>query len=299
MTQRLARFGLEEVGVNTQRIKRFKFGNAQERAAESFLLLPQLIGGTKTSLGMCALDVAGVRILIGVRALRKLGAKIHIERPSLELTKVYPGAHLPLKRGSNGHLLLDLCCDWLEIGKENPADLKEQVAFTSSTSSMHVVHVADDMMSDFSSGLHSVLPVCHEERLQEHEAGDGRSLKARRRIVRLRLTLAPVLTMDRFQESLNPKLTSEVSEDIGKGRVLNMIAGLTGEEQEQVQDQPGPLRLDSSAVQRSPRQEVLGGAVHGTSCPRTLQAGESERKQCPRSLDLLPELPELPPSAFG
>lgn len=67
LSRRFAAFGHEEVGVDPKRVKRFKFGNAQERWAESYLLLPQTIQGTATSLGVYTLDVPNVPILLGIK----------------------------------------------------------------------------------------------------------------------------------------------------------------------------------------------------------------------------------------
>ena len=46
MEQRAAEFGQEPVGVDVHKKKRFKFGNAQERNAESYVILPQVIQGS-------------------------------------------------------------------------------------------------------------------------------------------------------------------------------------------------------------------------------------------------------------
>lgn len=99
--------------MNPDRKKCFKFGNAQERKAESYLLLPQKCNGQEFSLGVYTLDVPGVPILLGVRTMRKLGAVIDIGNLQLCFHKVFPGIRIPLVRGKNGHLLLDLCADWM------------------------------------------------------------------------------------------------------------------------------------------------------------------------------------------
>lgn len=49
MKQRSQRYGQEKVGVDLKRQKRFRFGNAQEMNAESYLLLPQKVNGVETS----------------------------------------------------------------------------------------------------------------------------------------------------------------------------------------------------------------------------------------------------------
>ena len=81
--QRSQRYGHEEVGVDPNKNKRFKFGNAQERWSESFLLLPQEVAGQPTSLGVYTLDVPGVPILIGIKTMVKLGAVVDTAGASL------------------------------------------------------------------------------------------------------------------------------------------------------------------------------------------------------------------------
>ena len=112
MNQRRIKHGAEEVGVDVKRTKRFKFGNAEERASESYVLLPQLIAGKSTSLGVYTLDVPMVPILIGIKTMDRLGAVICVSQRSLIFTKVFPGVVVPLQRGRDGHLLLDLVEDW-------------------------------------------------------------------------------------------------------------------------------------------------------------------------------------------
>lgn len=109
---RAARFGPEDIGVDPTRTKRFKFGNAEERMAESYILLPQTVNGIPASLGVYTLDVPNVPLLIGIRTMNKLGAVINVAERTLIFTKVFPGTVIPLLRGQNGHLLLDLCKDW-------------------------------------------------------------------------------------------------------------------------------------------------------------------------------------------
>ena len=60
-------------GLTFKRQKRFRFGNAQEMNAESYLLLPQKVNGVETSLGVYSLDVPGVPILLGVKTMEKTG----------------------------------------------------------------------------------------------------------------------------------------------------------------------------------------------------------------------------------
>ena len=146
MSCRRGIFGAEEIGVCTDRVKRFKFGNAQERVAESFVHLPQTIDGVSTSLGVYTLDVPGVPILLGIKTLGKLGATIAVDPPSLEFTKLFPGVRIPLKRGNNGHLLLDLCHDWngkekSGFGERHDMDMRHGINMSEHEAQVHQVHV--------------------------------------------------------------------------------------------------------------------------------------------------------------
>jgi hypothetical protein len=82
MKTRFAVFGQERIGLDVNKNNRFKFGNAQERSAECYLLLPQVIKGQSTQLGVYTLDVPGVPILLGVA------------KPSLISTKHFPGIEI-------------------------------------------------------------------------------------------------------------------------------------------------------------------------------------------------------------
>ena len=76
MAQRGKVLGQEQVKVDAQKQKQFKFGNAQVHRAEFLVFLPQKIGNQPTALGVYALDVPNVAILIGMKMLRRLGANI-------------------------------------------------------------------------------------------------------------------------------------------------------------------------------------------------------------------------------
>ena len=82
-------YGQETVGANPDRKECFNFGNAQERKAESYALLPQRCNGQEFSLGVYTLDVPGVPILLGVQTMRKLGAVIDVGSLQLCFHKVF------------------------------------------------------------------------------------------------------------------------------------------------------------------------------------------------------------------
>ena len=113
MTERSLIFGNESIKVESEKKKNFKFGNAQTHRAESLVYLPQRFGNQTTALGVYALDVPNIPVLIGIRTLRRLGAKIDTAHDTIEFCHVFPGVQVPLLRGRNGHLLLNLCQDWM------------------------------------------------------------------------------------------------------------------------------------------------------------------------------------------
>lgn len=123
MMHRQKFFPQETVGVNPNKKKRFKLGNAQECSSESFVLLPQCCGGQGFSLGVYTLDVGNVPILIGARTLSKLGASICVRTPELMFNEIFPGVRIPLVKGTNGHLLLDLGKDWSALNQNVSMDV--------------------------------------------------------------------------------------------------------------------------------------------------------------------------------
>ena len=132
MSCRSKTFPGEMVGVDGSRKKRFRFGNAEERAAESYILLPQRVNGCGTNLGVYTLDVPEVPVLIGIRTMDKLGAVVNVRERYIEFTEIFPGTRIPLTRAQNGHLLINLCEDW------NPKTSGEPPTDESHPAGLHV-----------------------------------------------------------------------------------------------------------------------------------------------------------------
>ncbi|CAK9012642.1 Retrovirus-related Pol polyprotein from transposon RE1 (Retro element 1) (AtRE1) [Includes: Protease RE1 [Durusdinium trenchii] len=78
MNRRQSKFGYEEIRVNQDVRKTFKFGNGRTLQATSYVETPQSIGGTHTWLGVHALDTDDryVPLLLGMRTLERLAAVI-------------------------------------------------------------------------------------------------------------------------------------------------------------------------------------------------------------------------------
>ena len=121
MSMRMAVFGEESVKV-FERQKKFRFGNGETKRAESYVELPQVINGEQIHLGIHALDAPGVPLLLSVQTLRKLKAVIDFEAGTMCVRKVGEDAWITLKRGSNGHLLLDLTQDWFRSSAMHVGD---------------------------------------------------------------------------------------------------------------------------------------------------------------------------------
>ena len=111
MTLRAQKFGVEDFTVHQQR-RAFRFGNGEMKKAESFVEIPQKLAGHSVSLGVHALDAPGVPLLLSIKTLRVLGAVVDFEKDMLCCKRIDKDHWIPLKRASNGHLLLDLTRDW-------------------------------------------------------------------------------------------------------------------------------------------------------------------------------------------
>ncbi|CAK9026281.1 Retrovirus-related Pol polyprotein from transposon RE2 (Retro element 2) (AtRE2) [Includes: Protease RE2 [Durusdinium trenchii] len=96
--------------------KMFRFGNGSLQFSESYVHLKQTVGPHEIDLGVFTLDSKGVPLLIGVRTLERLGAIIDVHQSILVLKTVDPRLVIPLRRSRTGHLLLDLCSNWLDGG---------------------------------------------------------------------------------------------------------------------------------------------------------------------------------------
>ena len=96
--------------------KVFRFGNGQTQTSESFVLIPQTLGKHHISLGAFTIDAPGVPLLLGIRSLDKLGAIVDCSRSVVVLKTVDAALMIPLKKSSTGHLLIDLCDNWLQGG---------------------------------------------------------------------------------------------------------------------------------------------------------------------------------------
>ena len=74
------------------------------------------MGTYQIFVGAFTLDAPGVPLLLGIRSLSKLGAILDCSRSVMVLKSVDATLMIPLKKSHTGHLLIDLCDNWLEGG---------------------------------------------------------------------------------------------------------------------------------------------------------------------------------------
>lgn len=72
-----------------------------------------MVGENYASLGVYAMDVPDIPVLIGIKTRERLGAVIDVSSRTIEFRWMFPGVKIRLQRGGNGHLLLDLCSNWM------------------------------------------------------------------------------------------------------------------------------------------------------------------------------------------
>ena len=297
MERRASVFGQEKVGLNCRKKKRFKFGNAQEQESASFILLPQRIQGTSTSLGIYTLDVPGVPILIGIKTLSRLGALVDVNEPSLIFRKNFPGIRIPLVRGQNGHLLLDLCRDWCPTtwSPENacamtlhehsdPAEKGPYAQDPTSpcpTSPSHDIHVLDDLSETSSVALSAV-----------HQESDPPAAEISAQAI--------LQTAETEPSAFFSPSDDIVREKHGRGPQKGRHGDLherdgDGGHSRHFQNESGPeqVRLGQGSTSRSSRCAGGGEAVHGPALHCSVLSGKCVGDQWVRNVA---DLPDLQPS---
>ena len=114
--------------------KNFRFGNGDTKYSESYVLLMQSLGNHTIALGIYTLAASNVPILIGIKTLAKLGAVLDTQMGVMILKAVDNDLIVPLRRSTTGHLLIDLCSNWLDggskvVGKQNQKSSSSPSAF--------------------------------------------------------------------------------------------------------------------------------------------------------------------------
>jgi hypothetical protein len=149
INKRRQRFGVEHVQVIDRPQKVFRFGNGQTQTSESFVLIPQTMGTYQIFVGAFTLDAPGVPLLLGIRSLSKLGAILDCSRSVMVLKSVDATLMIPLKKSHTGHLLIDLCDNWLEGGSRifygDNLNVSEKKIASAASSSFMVNEIEGDI----------------------------------------------------------------------------------------------------------------------------------------------------------
>lgn len=117
--------------------KNFRFGNGDTKYSESYVLLMQALGDHTIALGVYTLAARNVPILIGIKTLAKLGAVLDTQLGAMALKAVDSDLIVPLRRSTTGHLLIDLCSNWLDGGSKI---VESQKKMRGSSPSAFMVH---------------------------------------------------------------------------------------------------------------------------------------------------------------
>ena len=284
MSKRHLMFGQERVVVDPARQKKFKFGNAQERVSEGYLQLPQTCSGKSFSLGLYTLDVPGVPILIGVRTMRRLGAVIDVDRSELIISKVFPGITIPLIRGRNGHMLLDLCVDWTQGSSnqhasspgihlaENPDEkgVRDQESLASQQYDIQILETQSDWSAETCAVDHRGFEVEVEHGLHEgHDRDVEDSMPCLQTSIAQEILPSP---SDHLLPSSGHGALSRDSSPRNLGGEVSRDCQADGDRvavrQEQEALRSDSLRLESSSTCRPSRRESDQRAMCGASSSR-------------------------------
>ena len=99
-------------------IQNFPFWERATKPSESYVLLMQSLGSHSIAVGAHTLAAVRVPILIGIKSLASLGAVLDTQLGVMILKAVDEDLIVPLRRSTTGHLLIDLCSNWLDGGSK-------------------------------------------------------------------------------------------------------------------------------------------------------------------------------------
>ncbi|CAK0831936.1 unnamed protein product, partial [Prorocentrum cordatum] len=111
-----------EIDLNDRPV--FKFGNGEVKRVLCKVKFSLLVGGTKVSIMVHAVEAPGIPILVSIETLNNLGAVIDFEASVGIFKRIDSTEMISFPRSRTGHLLIDLTCDLLgeELSNPGPAD---------------------------------------------------------------------------------------------------------------------------------------------------------------------------------
>lgn len=274
-------FRHEPITIDPHAHKQFRFGNGQTRQSESLVYVPQQVNGRPTGLGVFALDVPEIPVLLGIKTLRRLGAILNTRYDTVEFSSLFPGVIIPLTRGRNGHMLLNLVEDWVPpqydvvpgqvtvFGTEVPG--RENESNTLPLPTLHVDQKGSERETEEQ--------VTHEGRKNLSlgtEVHDSQNVHAQEpadavaREVSFRTNVSP--ESESHAGSIQHGHDQGGSQEPGQGSSQEGVLG-------------GSLGLGSSGRTGSERSQGLRPSLHGKPCAGSNGPREQKRLQRPWALD--------------
>ena len=224
---------------------------------------------------MYTLDVPGVPILLGIKSLNRLGALVDTSEPSLIFTKNFPGIRIPLTRGHNGHLFLNLCKDWCSTSSATSLDCDRSVLGTKGPEQDrgHQVHDIEVVHAETDGSYEHGHPGVQQHFARNLQEGDQ-----------------PL--RDNSHAALR-----RVDQGDGTTHGRNWEADGSGGRGESLQDPVGcdEVRLGSSSRLRSPRSASLRSSIPRPALHGPVSTGEHVRVERLRSVVDMPVLPPESP----
>ena len=150
MQKRSEKFGPEEVKVDPNVQKVFRFGNGKTLQSCSYVEIPQTIGGQKTWLGVHTLDTDDhyVPLLLGMRTLERLQASVDFGSKTATFSSVSPHPVRLQQCARSGHLIVDLTSDWLDASFDECYKERRGFEDPSETAAQQDVGAVDMSMED-------------------------------------------------------------------------------------------------------------------------------------------------------
>ena len=238
---------------------------------------------------MYTLDVPGVPVLLGIKTMDKMDALLNIRDRTLEFTAIFPGTKIPLIKGQNRHLLLDLCQDWNShhFGNVYTSSSHNEISQdTTMQEKSHVPHRPGFPGADESQIAVDVIDAASEV------PSEGSVIFVRDDLVMQTLTAqeAPPDSQEPSSEALTPshEILQEDNElrSQPKGVRGNRQGDDSGNSGTKVEDHPElrQVRLGPCGVGKSSGRSLCESPMLGGSSDRPDGTWECKRNQRPRAV---------------
>ena len=259
--------------------RQFRFGNGHVSSSLSYVELPQRLDGHLIHLGIHTIDAEGVPVLLSIKTLKKLGAIIDVARRLVIFQSVNARVAVRLQESPSGHLLLDLCSDWMSgavsldrfWGEET--QVREQTSH-SKTEGAYMICPASEQFPLTQSEINPD-PLQHEQAhaiVNPHvnandSVADSDLAVLVQTVQALELCFEPLISrVDDLPEQGDHGNHSRGRGAEGQGASQQELIKREGETG--FETSSGDLaRLLQDSRHRSPKPPCGGGTVHGGPCP--------------------------------